>query len=100
MDNGKGLMVNVAWAAHPVELAVYVIVAVPPATPLTTPDADPTVAIPPLAALHVPVPLAPPPAGSLNAVVDPAHNTLIPLMAGGSGFTVMVVLVKHPVPME
>jgi hypothetical protein len=93
MVNGKGLMVNVAWVVQPVEPAVNVIVAIPPAAPVTSPDADPTLAIPVLLLLHRPLP-------SVNVVVDPAHNTVIPLIAGGNGFTVTIVLVKHPAPIE
>jgi hypothetical protein len=49
--------------------------------------------MPVLLLLHVPAP-------SLNVVVNPAHNTSVPLIAAGNGLTVTVVLMEHPAPME
>ena len=61
--------------------AVYEIVAVPVAIPLTTP-VEPTVAIPVAPELHVP------PVVVLNSgVVWPTHTDVVPLIAGGAGFT-------------
>jgi hypothetical protein len=40
------------------------------------------------------------PMPSLNAVVDPAHSVVKPLMAGGIELTVTVVAIKQPAPIE
>ena len=69
------------------------MVAVPPDNPVTTPVAGSTVAIPPMAGLQEPLP-------SLNVVVDPAHRIATPLIAGGNAFTVTVVAIKQPAPIE
>ena len=69
------------------------IVAVPPDKPPAVPDNEPTVAMPVLLLLHVPLP-------SLNAVVNPAHSVVTPPMAGGSAFTVTVVEIEQPAPIE
>ena len=60
----------------------------PLATPVTIPDAVPIPAVPVLLLLQVPVP-------SVSVAVDPAHIAAMPLIAGGTGFTVTVVLIKH-----
>ena len=46
--------------------------------------ADPTVALP-LLLVHVPLGVA-----SVRAVVDPTHTFAVPVIAAGSGFTVIV----------
>ena len=82
--DGCGLTVTTAVLLQPPAM-VYVIVAVPADTPVTSPVAD-TVAVPVL--LHVPLPVA-----SVSAVVDPAHTLKVPVMAAGVGFTVTSVTV-------
>ena len=57
--------------------------AVPPATPVTTPELV-TVAIVALLLLHVP-----PVVASLNAVVEPGHTVGVPVMAAGGAAIVM-----------
>jgi len=100
MLNGKGLTVIAEWVLQPVAVAVKVMVEVPGAVPTTMPEDEPMVAADVLLLLHMPLPPVPPPAGSLNAVVDPAHSAISPLMAGGSIFTVTVVAIVQPVPIE
>jgi hypothetical protein len=56
---------------------------VPPATPVTTPVVDTTVAI-----VVVPLVQVPPLVASVNVVVSPWQTLVVPLMAVGSGFTV------------
>ena len=56
--------------------------------PDTTPEADPTEAI--AGALLVQMP---PPDVLLNVAVWPTHIAAIPLLAGGDGITVIVVVV-------
>jgi len=75
---------------HPVG-NVYVITGLPVATPLTIP-VDPTLARLVLLLLHVP-----PVVASLNAVVDPAHTTRVPVIPAGKGLTVTGVVMKQPV---
>jgi hypothetical protein len=60
---GNGLTVTIAVLIQPV-LIVYDITAVPPATPVTTPLDEPTVAIPILPLVHVP------PDGELDNVAE------------------------------
>jgi hypothetical protein len=69
-----------------------VIVAVFAATPLTTPVEEPTVAVVTSLLLHVP-----PDAASVKPVVKPTHTVAMPVMAGGSAFTVTVVVAVQPV---
>jgi hypothetical protein len=69
----------------------YVIPAVPPDTPATRPEAEPTVATPVLLLLHVP-PLIP----SARAKPLPAHIGALPVMAGKPDSTVTVVVTKQP----
>lgn len=73
----------------------YEIVAVPPATPVTIPDADPTVATDVLPLVHVP------PLTELESVVlRPAHTMGMPAIVAGPGTTVTTVVAAHPVPSE
>jgi hypothetical protein len=68
---------------------VYVIVAVPSPTEVTTPNKGSTVATAVLLLLHVPLgdPL------SLNcAVLPPEHNGVFPTITTGGAFTVTVVV--------
>lgn len=66
--------------------------AVPPDTPVTTPDPVPTVAMPELLLLH-----APPAVPSLNAIVKDGHTTEGPVIPDGKGLTVTVVVITQPV---
>lgn len=68
------------------------ITAVPAETPVTTPVDDPTVAIDGEPEVHTPLP------GELdNAIVDPTHTCVGPVMADGTGSTVTAIVVKQPV---
>ena len=58
------------------------MVAVPAATPVTTPDAV-TVATPVLLLVHVP-----PAVASVSGVVNPTQTDNVPVIAGGKGLTV------------
>ena len=61
--------------------------AVPTLTPVTTPDPDPTVAIPVLPLVHVP------PAGvEFNVVVVPEQTVAVPVIAVGAVLTVTVCI--------
>ena len=66
------------------------MLAVPNATPVTTPVPD-TVATPVLPLDHVP-----PGDESPNVVVDPTQTDSEPVMAGGAASTVKVAVVVHP----
>jgi len=72
---------------------VYVTVAGPVATPVTIPEAEPTVAIETSAVLQVPPPT------SVNVVVDPTQIPVAPVIGVGNGFTVTNFVTKHPVLM-
>jgi hypothetical protein len=87
---GEGLIVTVALTEQPPD-EVKVTVAVPWATPLTIPDAEPIVAILVPDILHVPP-------GSDKALVEPAHKDKIPVIAGGGGVmvTFLVMVPVHP----
>jgi hypothetical protein len=89
--NGKWITVTGKVALQPVG-KVYVIAVAPTATPVTMPDADPTVAIGRLPLLHVP-PLLP----SVKAVVCPWHTDEIPVIPPGSGLTVTIANTEQPV---
>lgn len=88
---GNGLTVTVVLVLQPVG-NVYVITDVPVATPVTTPEEEPTVAIPVLPLVHVP-----PDEVLLNVVVDPTHTFVVPVMVAGNGFTVTVAI-EYTVP--
>ena len=66
------------------------IPAVPAPTPVTTAEADPTVAIEVLEEVQVPPP------ASVNADVKPTQTIVLPVMAEGAGLTVMVVVAVQP----
>jgi hypothetical protein len=71
---------------------VYVIIAVPAVTPVTTPDAE-TVAVAVLPLAHVP------PAGELaNVMLAPSHTFEGPIMSAGAAFTVTTLVRKQPAP--
>ena len=68
------------------------MLAVPALTPVTNPVLEPIVAMPVLPLLHVP------PVVALARVdVVPAHIAVAPVIAAGSGFTVIIVVVIQPV---
>ncbi len=68
------------------------MLAVPTATPVTTPVVKPTLAMVVLLLLQVPpgVALESPP-------VPPTQTELAPIIADGSGFTVTIAVLVHPV---
>jgi hypothetical protein len=68
------------------------MVAVPDATPVTIPEAEPTVATVVVLLAH-----APPPA-SVSDVVRPTHTLAVPVIEDGSGLIVATSDVRHPVP--
>jgi hypothetical protein len=61
--------------------------------PDNTPLSEPIVATAVLLLLHVP-----PVVVLLNVVVLPTHTAVMPVIAPGSGLTVIMVEVKQPVP--
>ena len=79
MDAGFELTVTIAVAVQPVPVE-YVMVAVPPETPVTTPVEEPTVATPIEPELHVP-PLVP----SVRRVVEPIHTDESPPIGATNG---------------
>jgi hypothetical protein len=96
MAEGTGFTVNahVEKLTQPNPLVtVYVIVAVPAATPVTTPPV-PMLATDVLLLLHTPDGV-----GSVRVVVPPTHTLDAPLIPAttGSAFTVTVVVVVQPV---
>ena len=89
---GNAVTVTVAVAVQPVE-TMYVILLVPEATPLTTPEKV-TVATLVLLLVHD----TPPEVASVKNVVLPTHTMRVPLMAAGAAFTFIVLVEKQPVP--
>lgn len=88
MGSGVGFTVTGVITEHTAPTPFeYVMVAVPAAAPLTSPPGF-TVAIVVLLLLHVP-----PVKASDKSVVYPAQSVLIPVIAGGIGFTVTVMVV-------
>ena len=92
--DGTGFIVTVIPLAHP-NNDVYVIVSAPAAMPETVPEPSNTVATPVLLLLHVP-PVVP----SLSETDEPAHTTVAPAIADGSGSTEMIFETVHPIPIE
>ena len=68
------------------------MVTAPPAMPVTVPVVEPTVAIVALLLLHVP-----PVFGSLKVVVRPTQVLAVPVIAEGTGVTVITLVVMQPV---
>ena len=60
-------------------------------TPLTIPEADPTVATEVALLVHVP-----PVVALLRVVVDPIHTFATPEIVSGKAFTVATFTVEHP----
>ena len=83
---GSGFTVTGKTVVQPVGIA-YVITAAPGDTPVTMP-VEPTAAIAVLLLLHPP-PVVP----SVNVIVDPAQTLALPVIAPGSGFTVIALTV-------
>ena len=90
---GDALTVIGVIALHP-PLMVYVILAVPAETPVTTPVPDITVAIAVLPLLH-----APPDVVLLNVVVKPVQTVAIPVFVGNDE-TVTTVELAQPIPVN
>ena len=94
VGNAFTFTVACAFEVHPFVVTVYVIVAVPADTPLTTPLAS-TVATAVLDDVQTP-----PAVALVSAVVEPAHTSVVPLIAAttGIGLTVTVVVTDalHP----
>jgi hypothetical protein len=90
----SGLTVTTCVAKQP-SLSVYVIVAVPPLTPVINPVPDPTLATPEVPEVHVP-----PDGDELKVVVSPAQILVVPVIVPGAVFTVIVTTALHPVPRE
>ena len=61
--------------------------AVPAVTPVTTPVAEPTVATDGVVLLH-----EPPLVASLNVEVEPGQTVIVPEIADGNGFMLIVAL--------
>jgi hypothetical protein len=91
MTAGTGLTVTTVVDMQPVP-SMYVIIDVPPETPVTTPVEEPIAALP-LLLLQVP-----PDEVLLRVVVSPAQTTVVPDIVAGNGFTVTVVTMMQPVP--
>jgi hypothetical protein len=68
------------------------MVAVPPDTPVTTPETEPTVATDRLPLYH-----SPPEIRSLKEMVVPAHSEEGPLTGPGVGLTVTITVAGQPV---
>jgi hypothetical protein len=88
---GTGLTNTDLVAMQPVG-SIYVMVGVPPATPVTT-LLVPMVASAVLLLLHTP-----PVVVSLNVVVRPTHTVAIPVIGAGSGLTVSTRTELQPLP--
>lgn len=87
---GNGCIVTTVSVAQPVG-SRYVIADVPAFIPVTMPEAAPMVALVVELLVH-----RPPGSASLSVVVSPVHTFVLPVMSAGSGFTVMVTVVVHP----
>lgn len=82
MGDGAGLMVTLVVVTQPGAM-VYETLVIPPASPVSTPDPIPIVAVVGAEELHVP----PDVALTMVAVV-PAHNNVGPVITDGAGTTV------------
>lgn len=92
MPGGGGTTVTIPAMVHPVPANLNVIVAVPPAIPVTMPEVGLTVATSVLPLAHVPEPDE-----LLKVVVPPIQTVMIPEMAAGAGLMVTVVTTLQPV---
>jgi hypothetical protein len=89
---GNGFTVTVAVVLHPP--AVYIMTAVPAATPFTVP-VEVTVAVP-----VAPLPHVPPVVVEESVVVPVAQRPIVPVMADGDACTVILLVTVQPVPSE
>lgn len=85
----SGLTVTVTEAIQPITV-VYCMVVTPFEMPVTIPDVAPIVATVVLLLVHVP-----PGVASVNAVVNPWHTVVTPVI-GAKGYTVTVVTAVQP----
>jgi len=83
---GVVLTVSICVAIQPVG-NVYVMLGVPAATPVTTPETEPTVAFVASLLLHTP-----PVVASARPTVVAVHSAVAPVMAAGFGLTVTGVV--------
>jgi hypothetical protein len=88
---GSGFTVMVVVTKQPPG-NVYVMTVVPDETPVTTPLAEPIVAIDGEPEVHTP-----PPGELLRLIDDPTQTVEGPVITVGVGFTVMVMEVEQPV---
>ncbi len=95
-DIAEGVVFTVtAFVAKQPVLNVYVIVAVPAATPDTTPDVELTLAVPDALLVHTP-----PVGDEDNVVVDPTQTVAVPDIVPGNAFTVTTLVTKQLPPIE
>ena len=92
MAAGDACTVTVLVTVQPVPNEYVIRVVAPGSIPVTIPLDEPMVA-----AVTVPLLHAPPPTGSVSAVVAPAHTVDEPTIAVGAVLTVTVVPVAQPV---
>jgi hypothetical protein len=87
---GNALTFTVACALETqlLVVTVYVIVAVPAATPVTTPVLEFTVATDALDDVQTPFAVA-----LVKVVVEPAHTSVVPLIAATTGIALIVTVV-------
>ena len=90
MGAGSGLTVTCLTVKQPVEEKVYVILAVPAASPVTTPPAS-TLAVDGLLLAQVP-----PVEVVDNVAVEPTHTVAVPVMEAGFGLMETVTLPSGP----
>ena len=88
---GEGFTVTTVVAKHP-EPVRYVIVGDPAATPLTTPEPDPTEASKGLLLLQLP-----PVVASDKVVLCPTHTVPVPVITPGEELTVTGIVAIQPV---
>jgi hypothetical protein len=90
MAAGVVVTLTTVIAAQP-EAMVYVIVAVPVATPVTRPEPEPIVATDGLLLVHVPAGVA-----SVKVIFDPMQTTEVPPIAAGVGLMLTVTAPSVP----
>jgi hypothetical protein len=87
---GAALTVSTRVTLQPVGNS-YTMVTIPDATPVTTPEDEPTIAIEVLLLLH-----APPGVALLSAVVKPGQTLAVPNIAAGTGLIEICLVEMHP----
>lgn len=90
---GSAFTVTVTVLAQPVEMKPHVIVAVPTDTLVTNPVVGSTVATAVFPLLHVTPGLV-----QSRSVVKPIHTVGLPVIALGSAFTVISLVLTQPIP--